>query len=202
MKILLFILILFLGASCGKQFHFTASKEAPADTSYIYTLPYPKGKAHLLVQGYNSRFSHRGRLGLDFKMKSGSPVMAARDGVVVGVQEGFTKGWVSKKYYRKANYVIVRHSDGTQAYYGHLQHNGADVAVGDTVHMGQVIGHSGSTGYSLFPHLHFTVWRPAATGRKQLPTRFRTTKGAQYLRPGRWYTPVRFDEAFSKAHSR
>lgn len=202
MRIFLFLLLLFLGASCGRQFRFTSSKEAETDTSYIYTLPYPKGKVHLLVQGYNSSFSHKGRLGLDFKMKSGSPVTAARDGVVVDVEEQFTKGGINKKYYRKSNHITVRHSDGTMAFYGHLRHNGAKVAVGDTVHIGQVIGYSGSTGYSLFPHLHFMVWNPSATGRKQLPTRFHTKTGNQYLRPGRWYTPVQFDQMASKAHTR
>ena len=198
MKVLLFSTIVFLLVSCGRQFHFTSSKEADTDTSYIYTLPYPKGKNLLLVQGYNSSFSHRGRLGLDFKMRSGSPVTAARDGIVVGTQENFTKGGINKKYYHKANYVIVRHSDGTQAYYGHLHHNGVAVAVGDTVHIGQVLAYSGSTGYSLFPHLHFMVWQPAATSRKQVPTRFRTQKGDQYLRPGHWYTPVRPDSLSQK----
>src|SRR4051812_14397890 len=111
---LLFSTILVFLCSCGKQFHFTSSKEAATDTSYVYTLPYPEGKSHLLVQGYNSSFSHRGRLGLDFKMNSGSPVTAARDGIVVGTEENFTKGGINKKFYHKANYVIVRHSDGTQ----------------------------------------------------------------------------------------
>src|SRR6476620_4737091 len=87
--------------SCGKQFHFAASQTV-ADTSYIYTLPYPEGKSKLLVQGYNSQFSHRGRLGYDFKMKQGSPVTAARDGVVVSTEESFTKGGVNKKYFRKS----------------------------------------------------------------------------------------------------
>src|SRR5215218_1897136 len=109
MKVLLFSTILFFLVSCGRQFHFTSSKEAATDTSYIYTLPYPKGKTLLLVQGYNSSFSHKGRLGLDFKMSSGSPVTAARDGIVVDVEERFTKGGINKKYYRKSNHITVRH---------------------------------------------------------------------------------------------
>ena len=173
--------------SCGVQHHFASGSEATADTSYVYALPYPKGKKYLLVQGYNSWFSHRGRLNLDFIMKKGSPVLAARGGVVVSVQESFTKGGRSRKYLRKGNYVTVRHDDGSQAYYGHLAHNGALVNVGDTVRQGQEIALSGSTGYSALPHLHFVVWGPTPKGRSQLPTRFRTNKGIKYLRPGRWY---------------
>src|SRR6476469_6560933 len=187
MKTFLFTLIVFISFSCGKQFRFATSAEAKEDTSYIYPLPYPKGKSKLLVEGYNSWFSHRGRLGYDFKMKQGSPVLAARAGVVVSTEESFTKGGVNKKYFRKSNYVMVRHNDSTMSFYGHLHHNGVVVKAGDTVHIGQLLAYSGSTGYSAFPHLHFIVWKPSAIGRKQLPARFHTQKGILYLRPGRWY---------------
>lgn len=190
MKVFLFFVFTFSLYSCGRQFRFATTAEARKDTSYIYALPYPKGKTKYLIQGYNSRFSHRGRLALDFKMRRGSPVTAARSGVVTAMEQRATGGGLKKKYLHNGNFVIVRHSDGTQAYYGHLQHNGAAVNVSDTVQAGQVIAHSGSTGYSAFPHLHFIVWKPAATGRKQVPTRFRTKKGIQYLRPGHWYKSI------------
>jgi murein DD-endopeptidase MepM/ murein hydrolase activator NlpD len=190
MKAFLFSLLLFAFASCGRVYHFTPTEQVVADTSHIYALPYPAGKARLVVQGYNSRFSHRGRLGLDFKMKTGSPVTAVRSGVVLYVQEGFSKGGTNRKYYGKANSVSVRHSDGTVASYGHLQQNGAEVNVGDTVRQGQVIARSGSTGYSALPHLHFSLWKPGTPRRTPLPARFHTKKGVRYLRPGRWYRAV------------
>ena len=183
----LFILI-FLFTSCGIQ-HRISLNEQIVDSSFVYSLPYPKGSSHLLIQGYRSAFSHKGRLALDFKMKKGSPVAAARGGIVVRVEEEFKKGGLSKKYYRKANQVVIRHNDGSQAYYGHLQHNGVLVNVGDTVAQGQLIAKSGSTGYSALPHLHFIVWGPTPSGgRSQLPTRFKTRKGDIYLKPGKSYT--------------
>jgi murein DD-endopeptidase MepM/ murein hydrolase activator NlpD len=188
MKTLLVSILFVFLFSCGTQYRFATREAAAADSSYVYALPFPEGKSHLVVQGYNSRFSHRGRLGLDFKMKKGSPVAAARSGVVAALQESNTRGGIKRKYYRQANSVTVRHSDGTLSFYGHLQHNGVDVNIGDTVQQGQVIARSGSTGYSLFPHLHFSVWQPSATGRRMLlPVRFNTRKGIRYLRPGRWY---------------
>ena len=190
MKIFLFFIFAFFFISCGRQFHFATRAEARADTSAVYALPYPKGTSHLIVQGYNSRFSHRGRLGLDFKMRSGSPVTAARGGVVMALEESFKKGGANIKYFRMANFITVRHADGSMASYGHLQHNGVEVAVGDTVQQGQRIARSGSTGYSALPHLHFSVWMPGAGGRKPLPTRFRTRAGIRYLRTGRWYRAV------------
>ncbi|MDQ3682432.1 MAG: M23 family metallopeptidase [Bacteroidota bacterium] len=188
MRLIGFFFIIIVLSSCGVQHHFVSSKEAKDDTSYVYALPYPKGASRLMVQGYKSQFSHRGRLSLDFKMKRGSLITAARDGVVARVEQSFSGGGVHKKYLRKANQVVIKHSDGSQAYYGHVQQNGVLVNLGDTVRVGQVIAKSGNTGYSAFPHLHFIVWGPTPSGRRsQLPTRFLTKKGIRYLRPGRWY---------------
>lgn len=184
---LIFLSSVFL-FSCGVQ-HRLSRTEAANDSSFVYRLPYEQHKSRFILQGYNSIFSHKHQLALDIKMKKGSPVLAARSGVVVRLEEGFRRGGVSKKYFRKANMVVVRHSDGSQAYYGHLLHNGVLVNAGDTVQQGQVIARSGSTGYSALPHLHFIVWGPSPKGRSQLPTRFHTQKGVRYLRPGRWYKP-------------
>lgn len=185
-SISLLSLIIFV-SSCGVQHRFASSEATTVDTSYIYTLPYPKGVSHLLIQGYNSKLSHRGRIMLDFKMDKGSSISAARAGVVVRVVDSFSKGGFNKKYLGKANGVTIRHNDGSQALYAHIQKLGALVKVGDTVQTGQLIAKSGSVGYSAFPHLHFVVWGPTPRGRAQLPTRFYTKKGVQYLRPGRWY---------------
>ena len=61
------------------------------DTSYVYSLPYGKGASHLLIQGYFSSFSHKNRVALDFKMKSGTEVYAARGGVVIGWKNNIAK---------------------------------------------------------------------------------------------------------------
>ncbi|HJW16212.1 MAG TPA: M23 family metallopeptidase [Flavisolibacter sp.] len=189
------ILFVFIGAftSCGRQFHFASLMDYAKDSSYIYRLPFEQGTSHLLVQGYNSMFSHRGRLALDFKMKKGTPIMAARKGVVSRVVQDYMKGGVGKRFAGKANLIVIRHEDGTQAYYGHIRYQGALVHIGDTIKQGQVIGYSGSTGFSAFPHLHFSVWQSSASGRKQLATRFLTNKGILYLKPGNWYKAADFN---------
>jgi len=190
MKPLLLLLAGFLFLSCGVTHRFKATPQNGTDTSFVYLLPYPLGVTHLLIQGYNSMFSHKGRLGLDFKMKKGSPITAVRGGVVVKAIETFKKGGLKKKYLRTANQVVIQHTDRTEAAYGHLQYNGALVSVGDTVRAGQVIGKSGSTGYSAFPHLHFSLWDVTDHSRRQLPSRFYTKRGAHYLKAGRWYKAV------------
>jgi murein DD-endopeptidase MepM/ murein hydrolase activator NlpD len=158
------------------------------DTSYVYHLPYEEGKTHLLVQGYFSKFSHKNRAALDFKMKRGTKITAAREGVVIRVKQDGDRGGWNKKYRPYGNVIVIQHSDGSRAGYWHLQQNGAFVKVGDTVRQDQVIGLSGKTGYTLFPHLHFIVWRSDNNGWRQIATHFKTKRGIRFLRPMRRYT--------------
>src|SRR5260221_11483179 len=92
-------------------------------------------------------------------MPEGTPVVAARDGVVAEA-EWRREGGASRGDLRdKGNFVRVRHADGSFAIYGHLQHAGVAVEAGEGVWAGRVLGYSGSTGYSSAPHLHFGVTR-------------------------------------------
>lgn len=164
------------------------------DTSYIYVLPYKPGTRHRVIQGYFGVFSHRNRAALDFKMPRGTPVYAARGGVVVRTkQDGRHGGW-NKKYRPEGNHIIIEHTDGSRAGYWHLQYNGVAVANGDTVVQGQLIGYSGKTGYAATPHLHFLVWK-YDTERKWQPvlTRFQTARAVKYIRAWRSYKAVAAD---------
>jgi len=152
------------------------------DSSYVYALPFEDGKNIRVLQGYFSHFSHRERAALDFNLRRGSKILAARDGVVIRAKEDGKKGGLNKKYRADGNNIVIQHADGTRAGYWHLQHNGAVVKVGDSVRQGQLIGYSGKTGYAAVPHLHFLVWRNDKNGWQQVPTRFRTSKGIKYLR--------------------
>ena len=190
MKYLSALILIILLSSCGVQYKLSLDTSLDGDNSYVYALPFPPGKSHLLIQGYNSRFTHRGRLNLDFKMNQGSPIHAARGGVVTHAIGSFKNGGLNKRYFRRANMVVILHEDGTQAYYGHLKHEGIAVKVGDTVAKHQLIGYSGNTGYSAFPHLHFVVRGQTPQGYRPLPTRFQTRKGARYLKPGKWYQSI------------
>ena len=152
------------------------------DTSYVYDLPFEAGKSYRMVQGYFSRFSHKERAALDFKMKRGTKICAARAGVVIRVKEDGDRGGWNKKYRPYGNNIVIQHADSSRSGYWHLQKDGALVNVGDTVKQGQVIGLSGKTGYALFPHLHFIVWGFDNNGGwRQIPTRFQTSKGVRYL---------------------
>jgi murein DD-endopeptidase MepM/ murein hydrolase activator NlpD len=159
------------------------------DTSYVYALPYPKGKSYRVIQGYFSHFSHRERAAIDFRMKKGTLITAAREGVVVRVKEDGNRGGWKKKYRKDGNNIVIQHADGSRAGYWHLQKDGALVNVGDTVTKGQPIALSGKTGYALLPHLHFLVWKYDSINKwQQMPTRFETSKGIKYLRTMKKYT--------------
>lgn len=157
------------------------------DTSYVYALPYEEGKTFRVIQGYFSRFTHKERAALDFNMKRGTRITAAREGVVVRVKEDGTKGGLKKKYRSHGNNIVIQHADGSRAGYWHLKHDGALVNVGDTVKKGQLIALSGKTGFALSPHLHFLVWRSGGGQWQQVPTRFQTSKGIRYLKGWKKY---------------
>src|SRR5262245_44508424 len=103
------------------------------DSSFVYELPYEPGTKHRVVQGYFGPFSHKERAALDFKMKRGTTITAAREGIVVRVKQDGDRGGWNKKFRQYGNNIVIQHPDGSRAGYWHLQHNGALVKVGDTI---------------------------------------------------------------------
>lgn len=91
-----------------------------------------------------------GNNGVDFASFGGSyiPIVAAAEGTVIISKSG---GW-NGGY---GNYIVIKHSNGTQTLYGHLSSN--SVGAGAHVSKGQQIGKMGNTGKSTGVHLHFEV---------------------------------------------
>lgn len=85
--------------------------------------------------------------GLDIATRWGSPVLAARSGVVRFV------GWKSGY----GQMIVLDHGDGLETTYSHL--SSAVVSAGQPVAQGQLIGHIGNSGWSTGPHLLFEVRR-------------------------------------------
>ena len=147
---------------------------------YLYLFPFDHGTKHRITQGYEGAFSHfdDNRYAIDFDLPEGTPVHAARGGVVVRVKDDSRRGGPSAAYARDGNLIMVAHADGTFGNYVHLRYRGSLVAVGDTVEAGQHIGFSGNTGVSSGPHLHFDVRVPTVAGRMQsVPFHFRGPQG-------------------------
>lgn len=155
-------------------------QHANHDDDHLYSFPYSQGRSYRILQGYGSRFSHRGReeFAIDFDMPIGTSVHAARAGVVARVIESNDIGCWNDGCGAHANYIVILHSDGTTGEYYHLKKNGAFVEVGDSVIRGQRIGLSGNTGHTTMPHLHFAVYRASSWGNTQsIPVRFQSADG-------------------------
>lgn len=146
-----------------------------------YAMPFGPGR-YVVLQGPRGTYSHFAGSGsenaVDWDVPEGTTVCAAREGRVVGVRDDSTFSGTDPKLKPLANYVIIKHADGTFADYHHLQTDGALVKLGDQVKTAQPIGRSGSTGFSSKPHLHFMVFQ-AIDGKKvlSLPFRLKTDHG-------------------------
>lgn len=100
---------------------------------------------------------------VDFAMPHGTPVLAARDGIVVQRESRYARNYRTAQYASRANSLSIRHADGQESYYVHLAWRSIRTRIGQRVRAGEVIGLSGATGYATYPHLHFGVFD--ATGR-------------------------------------
>ena len=150
------------------------------DDSYEYRLPYGDRVSYPVIQGYGARLSHRGaeQFTVDFGMSVGSPVHAAREGVVVLYEDSHDVGCWREDCGRLANFVVLLHPDGTTGEYFHLAHGSVQVRLGEHVRRGQWLALSGNTGYTTAPHLHFGVYRTERDGRTQsVAVRFLTREG-------------------------
>ena len=86
--------------------------------------------------------------GIDYAAPTGTKVLAAADGKVVGVG--------NNGRYAYGRWIAIDHGNGLVTMYGHL--SSQSVKKGAKVNKGDTIGKSGNTGYSTGPHLHFTVF--------------------------------------------
>lgn len=83
--------------------------------------------------------------GVDFRAPMGTPVQATSGGIVVKAE--YHKGY--------GNHIIIEHDDHFKSLYAQLSR--MDVAVGQKVEKGSIIGAVGSSGMSTAPHLHYEV---------------------------------------------
>ena len=135
-----------------------SSNARPQDVLYLRPLAQADAP---IEQGFEGQFSHQdveNRYALDFAVPVGTPVLAARAGVVMQVQVQFHGHGLDYAHDAgRANFIRILHADGSMALYAHLAEHGALVHPGQHVETGQRIGLSGNTGYSTAPHLHFAV---------------------------------------------
>lgn len=91
----------------------------------------------------------RAHNGTDFAAPTGTPIFAAGNGVVERANRFGSFG----------NYVKIRHANGFETAYAHLNGFARGLQAGSRVSQGQVIAYVGTTGRSTGPHLHYEVHR-------------------------------------------
>jgi murein DD-endopeptidase MepM/ murein hydrolase activator NlpD len=85
--------------------------------------------------------------GIDFAAPRGTPIYAAGDGKIAKIGPFSSYG----------NYIKIRHGNGLETAYAHLNGFKSGLKNGARVKQGQVIGYVGTTGRSTGPHLHYEV---------------------------------------------
>ncbi len=146
----------------------------PSESGFLWPLD---GSINVLSSLYGSRrdpISGRpgNHTGIDIPAARGTPIYAAKSGVVTTSVYGSGSAW------SYGNYVVVSHSDGTSTLYAHMSSRA--VTQGQTVSQGDVVGYVGTTGRSTGNHLHFEV---RVNGTRTDPLYYFTDK-ALYWRSG------------------
>jgi len=166
----------------GKGFKFRLSfkqmigpplAQLPSDVDYYP--PFPLGLEFPISQGFDDDTTHKeppSQYAVDIVMPIGTPILAARGGIIMDMEDDFHGAAQQERYLARSNQVRILHDDGTMAVYAHLQPNSLRVREGARVKRGQWIASSGNTGYSNGPHLHFVIQLNAGMSLESVPFRF------------------------------
>jgi hypothetical protein len=113
----------------------------------------------------------------------GAEVLAAADGVVVGVEgtqpdnRQFDQSKLaSEPWLLFGNYLVIDQGGGAFAVYAHLQQDSVRPQVGARVTRGEVLARIGASGSAMFPHLHFQLQDAADLRAEGLPSYFESIR--------------------------
>ncbi|MGG2398523.1 peptidoglycan DD-metalloendopeptidase family protein [Pseudomonas sp. SH1-B] len=153
------------------KLHYALGDPRLQPSIHRYPLPW-RGGPFRQTQGANGTYSHftaKGRYAVDIAMPEGTPIVAARAGMVVK-----TENQQSGRGNNPAgNFVRILHDDGTMGVYLHLMKGSVSVREGQRVETGSLLARSGNTGNSTGPHLHFVVQRNIGLAVESIPFKFR-----------------------------
>ena len=110
----------------------------------MITYRQPFAKEWPITQAYGEKITSSFHTGIDYGCPMNTPILASAEGTVMYA------AWDKTGY---GNTVIIQHTLIVSTLYAHL--SDVSVKVGQKVRQGELIGHSGSSGNSTGPHLHF-----------------------------------------------
>jgi murein DD-endopeptidase MepM/ murein hydrolase activator NlpD len=113
---------------------------APIDYVHVSS-PFARRRFHPV------RHNYQPHLGVDFALAEGSPVYAAKAGIIEEVAHHHANG----------NFISIRHENDFVSTYNHLQKWADGIVIGKKVDAGEIIGYVGCTGYCTSPHLDFRI---------------------------------------------
>lgn len=144
---------------------------------------------YLCTQGVGGQLTHffSGNLhAIDFRCPVGTPLLAVGDGTVVEANDENTLTGVSVKNLFQWNSIMIQldSEDDDPLFVEYVHIRKSNVVKGDRVHAGQVIGESGSVGFSPEPHLHFAAYRSGEATAPTVTVRFhRDTDSSSLYEP-------------------
>jgi murein DD-endopeptidase MepM/ murein hydrolase activator NlpD len=111
-----------------------------------------------LRDNFDEKRGKRPHEALDIMAPRGTPVLAVDDGKVAKLFRSDAGGITVYQYDRDERFIY---------YYAHLDRYAKDLAEGQLLKRGQVLGYVGSTGNAApnAPHLHFTIFKLGADKR-------------------------------------
>ena len=124
-------------------------------------------------------YGGNGHDGIDLRAAIGTPVKAARSGIVTAI--GNTISYCRGYQIGYGKWILIKHDNNISTFYSHLSL--IKVSVGDNVETGQLIGYSGNTGYTTGPHLHFGVFATQAIAGLQYTSTSPTCGGITMYQP-------------------
>lgn len=146
-----------------------------------YRPPFQTGNAFYISQAFHGTFSHnhpQSEYAIDIALPHGTPVCAARKGVILDIANDFFTGGTDKaEYSERANFIRILHDDGTMALYAHLEVESIIYGIGARVSAGDVIAKSGDTGFSSGPHLHFAIQKNTGLQLESIPFKISNADG-------------------------
>lgn len=153
--------------------------EPPASAFGLTGNPNRYSNDFTIIDAQARRFSDDGKAH-EANFSFGHPVLVPGDGVVVAAIDAFKDdGQLTEADLKEdlmslwGNHVVIDHGNGEFSRLGHLKSGSVKVAKGQRVAAGDPLGEMGSSGSSLFPHLHYELANGPDMHAEGLPSTFR-----------------------------